>query len=75
VAQLGSKVPDDAPVDDDPELLNFATTVPWIGCWMRFLLQKYWSDLGKPDSPVFATLDAGLPPLYLAMRMLNVTFG
>jgi hypothetical protein len=32
VAQLRSKAPDDAPVDDDPDLLNFTATVSWIGC-------------------------------------------
>jgi hypothetical protein len=51
---------DDAPIDDDPELLNFTATVSWIGCWMSFLPQKYWPDPGKSDGPVFVTLDAGL---------------
>jgi hypothetical protein len=52
VARLGSKVPDDASVDDDPDLLNFTMAVPWIGCWMSFQSQKYWPDLGKPDGLV-----------------------
>jgi hypothetical protein len=37
VAQLESKVSDDAPVDDDPDLLNFVTAVSWIGCRTNFL--------------------------------------
>jgi hypothetical protein len=37
VARLRSKASDDAPVDDDPDLLNFVTTVFWIDCWMGFL--------------------------------------
>jgi hypothetical protein len=52
VARLGSKVPDDASVDDDPDLLNFTMAVPLIGCWMSFQSQKYWPDLGKPDGLV-----------------------
>jgi hypothetical protein len=38
VARLGSKAPDDAPVDNDPELLNFVGAVSWIGCRMSLLL-------------------------------------
>jgi hypothetical protein len=60
VARSRSKVSDDAPVDDDPELLKFGVMVPWIGCWMSFLPQKYWPDPGKSNGPVFTTLDAGL---------------
>jgi hypothetical protein len=37
VDQLGSKAPDDAPVNDDPKLLNFVATVSWIGCRMSLL--------------------------------------
>jgi hypothetical protein len=53
-------VSDDAPVDDDPNLLNFVVAVFWIGCWMSFLQQKYWTDLGKSDGLIFTTPDAGL---------------
>jgi hypothetical protein len=53
VAQSGNKVLDDAPIDDDPILLNFAVAVSWIVGWMSFLPQKYWPDPGKPDGPVF----------------------
>jgi hypothetical protein len=55
VAQSGSKVLDDAPIDDDPILLNFAVAVSWIVGWMSFLPQKYWPDPGKPDDLVFAS--------------------
>jgi hypothetical protein len=55
VTRLGSKVPNYDPIDDDAKLLNFVTTVPWIGCWMSFLLQKYWPDPGKPDGLVWET--------------------
>jgi hypothetical protein len=41
VAQLESKVSDDAPVDDDPDLLNLTAAMSWIACWTRFLSQKY----------------------------------
>jgi hypothetical protein len=50
VAQSVSKASDDASVDDDPDLLNFTTTVSWVGWWTSFLSQKYWPDLGKSDS-------------------------
>jgi hypothetical protein len=60
VAQPGSKIPDDAPIDDDLDLLNFTAAVPWIGYWTSFLSLKYWPDLGKPDGLVFVTPDAGL---------------
>jgi hypothetical protein len=30
--------PDDAPIDDDPDHLNFAAAVLWIDCWTSFLL-------------------------------------
>jgi hypothetical protein len=52
VVQLGSKTPDDAPIDDHPYPLNFAVAVSWIVGWMNFLPQKYWPDPGKPDGPV-----------------------
>jgi hypothetical protein len=32
-----SKTSNDAPVDDNSELLNFVTVVSWIGCWMSLL--------------------------------------
>jgi hypothetical protein len=57
---LRSKASDDAPVDDDTDLLNFVVVVSWIGCWMSFLSQKYWHDPRKPDDLVFVTPDAGL---------------
>jgi hypothetical protein len=60
VARLGGKAPNDAPVDDDPNLLNFFTAVSWIGCQKSFLPQKYCPDPGKPDGPVFVTPDADL---------------
>jgi hypothetical protein len=60
VAQSRSKASDDAPVDNDPDLLNLATTVSWVGWWTSFLSQKYWPDLGKLDGPVFVTPDADL---------------
>jgi hypothetical protein len=41
VARSKSKVSDDAPVDDDLDLLNFVATVSWIGYWTSFLPQKY----------------------------------
>jgi hypothetical protein len=41
VARSRSKASNDAPIDDDPDLLNFVTAASWIGCWMRFLPQKY----------------------------------
>jgi hypothetical protein len=41
MAQLGSKAPEYASVDDDPNVMNFTTAMPWIGCWMCFLPQKY----------------------------------
>jgi hypothetical protein len=37
VAQLGSKTPDDAPVDDNPDLLNFVAVMSWIVAWSSFL--------------------------------------
>jgi Fe-S-cluster formation regulator IscX/YfhJ len=41
MARLGSKVLNDAPVDDDPKLLNFTAAMSWIVGWMSFLSQKY----------------------------------
>jgi hypothetical protein len=32
VTRSGSKASDDAPVDDDPDLLNFVAALFWIGC-------------------------------------------
>jgi hypothetical protein len=55
-----SKAPDDAPINNDPNLLNFVVAVFWIGCSMSSLSQKYWPDEGKPDGPVWETSDAGL---------------
>jgi hypothetical protein len=75
VARSGSKVLNDSPIGDDPNLLNFVTAVPWIGCWMSFLPQKYCHDLGKPNGPVFSSPDAALPSLYLAMTMSKLVFG
>jgi hypothetical protein len=60
VARSRSKELNDAPVDDDPDLLNFAVAVPWIRRWMNFLPQKYRPDPGKPDGPVFVTPDPRL---------------
>jgi hypothetical protein len=60
VARSRSKASDDAPVDNDPNLLNFDVAVFWIVCWTSFLPQKYWPDPGKSDGPVFMTSDAGL---------------
>jgi hypothetical protein len=37
VARSRSKAPNDAPVDDDADLLNFLVTTFWISCWMSFL--------------------------------------
>jgi hypothetical protein len=37
VVRSGSKTLDDAPIDDDPVLLNFVVAVSWIGCWTSFL--------------------------------------
>jgi hypothetical protein len=36
MARSRSKLSDDAPVDDDLNLLNFITVVSWIDCWMSF---------------------------------------
>jgi hypothetical protein len=52
VAQSGSKALYDAPIDDDPNLLNFVAAVSWIGCRTSFLLQKYCPDPGKSDGLV-----------------------
>jgi hypothetical protein len=41
VARLRSKVSDDAPVDNDPNLLNFVTAVSWMGRRMSLLPQRY----------------------------------
>jgi hypothetical protein len=30
--RLGSKASDDAPIDDNLDLLNFTVAVSWIGC-------------------------------------------
>jgi hypothetical protein len=38
VARLGSKTPNDAPADDDPDLLNFTAALSWIVGWTGFLL-------------------------------------
>jgi hypothetical protein len=35
-----SKAPDDAPIDDNLNLLNFVTAVSCIVCWTSFLPQK-----------------------------------
>jgi hypothetical protein len=59
VTRSGSKTLNDAPIDDDPDLLNLAMAVSWTGCWMSFLPQKYWPNPGKPDGLVFVTPDAG----------------
>jgi hypothetical protein len=37
VARSGSKALDDAPVDDDPDLLNFVAVMSWIVAWSSFL--------------------------------------
>jgi hypothetical protein len=55
VARSGSKALNDAPIDDNFDLLNFAAAVSWIGCWTSFLPQKYWPDLGNPNSLVWET--------------------
>jgi hypothetical protein len=55
VAQLGSKVPNDAPIDDDLGLLNFTMMVSWVVGWMSFLPQKYWPDPRNSDGPVWET--------------------
>jgi hypothetical protein len=60
VGWSSNKALDDAPIDDDPDFLNFAVAVPWNGCWMSFLLQKYWPDPRKLDDLVIVTPDAGL---------------
>jgi hypothetical protein len=60
VARSGGKTPNDAPVDDDPNLLNFFIAVSWIGCQTSFLPHKYCPDPGKPDGLVFVTPDADL---------------
>jgi hypothetical protein len=39
VARPGGKASDDTPFDDDPNLLNFAAVVPWIGTG---LIQGNW---------------------------------
>jgi hypothetical protein len=41
VDKVNTSSADDAPVDDDPDFLEFAVAVPWIGCWTSFLPQKY----------------------------------
>jgi hypothetical protein len=68
-------VSNDAPVDDDPDLLNFVMTVSWIGCWTSFLAQKYLPDTGKSDGTVFVTPDAGLAISVFSHGILKVTFG
>jgi hypothetical protein len=60
VARSRSKASNDAPVDDNSDLLNFVVTVSWIGCWTGFLPQKYWPDPRKSDSPKEVSPDAGL---------------
>jgi hypothetical protein len=53
IARSGSKVSDDNPIDDDPNLLNFSAVVSWITCWMSSLLQTCWPDSGKSGCPVW----------------------
>jgi hypothetical protein len=60
MTRSGSKAPDDAPTDDDPNLLNFVTSVSWIDRRMIFLPQKYWPNPEKSDAPVFTTPDVSL---------------
>jgi hypothetical protein len=50
---LRNKASNDVPVDDDPDLLNFAAVVSWIVGWTSFPPQKYWPDPGKPDGLVW----------------------
>jgi hypothetical protein len=38
VVQPGSKVSDDIPFNDDPNLLNFTTVASWISCLTSSLL-------------------------------------
>jgi hypothetical protein len=59
VTRSVSKAPDDAPVDGDPNILNFAMVMSWIVGWMSFLPQNYWLNLGKWDGPVLATPNVG----------------
>jgi hypothetical protein len=54
LARPGSKAPNYTPIDDDPNLLNFAMAASWIASWMSCEPQRYWPNLGKPDGPVFA---------------------
>jgi hypothetical protein len=72
---LRSKALDDAPVDNDPGLLNFVTTVSWIGCWTSFLPQKYWPDPGKSYGTIFMTPDAGHDISVFSHQDVKVTFG
>jgi hypothetical protein len=53
VARSGSKASNDAPVDNDSNLLNFVMAVSWMGHWMSFLPQKYWSDTEKSDGSIW----------------------
>jgi hypothetical protein len=39
VARPRSEASDDSPIDDDPNLLNFATVALWIACLMSSRLQ------------------------------------
>jgi hypothetical protein len=75
VTRSVSKAPDDAPVDGDPNILNFAMVMSWIVGWMSFLPQNYWLNLGKWDGPVLATPNVGYAFSNLAMRMSKVDFG
>jgi hypothetical protein len=69
VARSESKAPNDAPVDGNPDLLNFVAAVSWIGCQMSFLPQKYWPNPGKLDGLISRPLIPALPSLYLAMSV------
>jgi hypothetical protein len=53
LAHLGSKVTDDNPANDDPNLLNFIAVMSWIACWMCHLLHMYWLDSRKPDRSIW----------------------
>jgi hypothetical protein len=56
VARSGSEAPNDNPVGDDPDLLNFAVEGSWIAWWMSSLLQSCWPNSGKPNCPAFLVL-------------------
>jgi hypothetical protein len=59
MTRSGSKASNDAPVDDNPDLINFTVTVSWVVGWTSYLTQKYWPDPGKSDGLVFVNPDAG----------------